>query len=144
MKLKSLFLALQPALPLACSLLVMAQSQPPVFKVDTNLQSIAVQVTDKQGNHVHGLTTSDFTLLEDGRPQTIAFFAADQQPISLAVLLDTGRTMDFGGKLARARGLLPSLIRGNRPQDEIFFLPLPTRSDNSSNSPSNSVCSLQQ
>ena len=111
------------ALLLACSALVLAQSQAPVFRADTNLQSIAVQVTDKQGNHIQGLTASDFTLLEDSRPQRIAFFAAESEPISLAILLDTGRTMDFGGKLERARALLASLIRGNRPEDEIFLMP---------------------
>jgi VWFA-related protein len=118
--LKPLSLVLQPALYLACSLLVFAQSQAPVFKVDTNLQSIAVQVTDKQGNHVHGLTASDFALLEDGRPQKIAFFESESEPISLAILIDVGRSMDFGGKLERARVLLVPLIRGNRPDDEIF------------------------
>jgi hypothetical protein len=62
----------------------LAQAPAPVFKVDTNLQSIAVQVGDKQGNHVHGLSASDFTLLEDGQRQKIAFFEAESEPISLA------------------------------------------------------------
>jgi len=101
----------------------LTQTQAPVFKVDTNLQSIAVQVTDKQGNHVHSLTVSDFTLLEDGRPQRIAFFGAQSEPVSLAILIDSSSTMDFRGKLARARDLLGSLIRGNRPEDEIFLMP---------------------
>lgn len=101
----------------------LAQSKTPVFKVDTDLQSVAVQVTDHHGNAVHGLTASDFTLLEDGKPQKIAFFETESEPISLAILLDSGRSMDFGGKLERARALLAPLIRGNRPEDEIFFVP---------------------
>ena len=112
-----------PALLLGSSLFALAQSQAPVFKVDTNLQSIAVQVTDKHGNHVHGLAASDFTLLEDGRPQKIAFFAAESEPISLAILIDASLAMDFRGKLDRARTLLDSLIRGYRPEDEIFLMP---------------------
>ncbi len=111
-----------PAL-LLCSLTALAQSQAPVFKVDTNLQSIAVQVTDKQGNHIHSLAASDFTLLEDGRPQKIAFFGAESEPVSLAILIDSSLSMDFGGKMDRARTLLDSLIRGNRPEDEIFLMP---------------------
>jgi Ca-activated chloride channel homolog len=114
-------------LPLASqllsTLLLLAQAQTPVFKVDTNLQSVAVQVTDRQGTYVPGLTASEFTLLEDGRPQKIAFFEAQTQPISLAILLDVGRSMDFGGKLERALGLLAPLMRGNLPEDEIFFMP---------------------
>jgi VWFA-related protein len=118
---KSLPVVLQPTLLIACASLVLAQT--PLFKVDTNLQSIAVQVTDKQGNYVHGLAVSDFTLLEDGRPQKIAFFESESQPISLAVLMDVGRSMDWGGKLDRALVLLAPLIRGNLPEDEIFFMP---------------------
>ena len=108
---------------LACSLITPAQSQTPVFEVDTNLQSIAVQVTDKKGTYIHGLTAADFTLLEDGRPQRIAFFAAESEPISLAILIDASLAMDFRGKLDRARTLLDSLIRGYRPEDEIFLMP---------------------
>ena len=102
---------------------LLGQSQTPVFTVDANLQTIAVQVTDRHGNDVSGLTASDFSLLEDGRPQKIAFFEAAAQPISLAILLDVGRSMDFEHKLDRALDLLAPLVRGNLPDDEIFFMP---------------------
>jgi Ca-activated chloride channel family protein len=121
--LRSLWLALGPALLLPCSLCVLAQPQGPVFRVNTNLQSIAVQVTDKLGKYVGGLTASDFTLLESGRPQKIAFFESQSQPISLAIVLDVGRSMDWGGKLERALVLLAPLLRGNLREDEIFFMP---------------------
>jgi len=116
-------MGLRLASSLLCTLAFLAPAQTPVFKVDTNLQSIAVQVTDKQGNYVRGLTASDFTLLEDGKPQKIAFFEAESQPISLAMLIDVGRSMDWGGKLDRALVLLAPLMRGNLPEDEIFFMP---------------------
>ena len=103
--------------------LLQAQSQTPVFKVDTNLQSIAVQVTDKSGHYVKGLAASDFTLLEDGRPQKIAFFEGESEPMSVAILVDASRTMDYSGKTGWAAFLLDSLIGGNRPEDEIFVMP---------------------
>ena len=108
---------------LLCTLSLLGQAQTPVFRAETNLQSIAVQVTDKEGNDVRGLAASDFTLLEDGRAQKIAFFEAADQPISLAILLDVGRSMDFGGKMDRALTLLAPLMHGNLPEDEIFFMP---------------------
>jgi VWFA-related protein len=108
---------------LLCTLSFLAQAQTPVFRAETNLQSIAVQVTDKEGHDVKGLTASDFTLLEDGRPQKIAFFEAEAQPVSLAILLDVGRHMDYGGKLDRALALLAPLMRRKFPEDEIFFMP---------------------
>lgn len=107
----------------------MAQSTPPtgVFRADTNLQSIAVQIVDKEGNLVPGLTSNDFTLLEDGHPQKIAFFGADRQPVSLAILLDSSRSMDFSRKFDRAREILAPLIAGHLPDDQIFLMPFTGR-----------------
>ncbi len=51
------------------------QDQPQNFtiKVQSNLVVEAVEVKDKQGKFIHGLTAKDFTLTEDGVPQTIKF-----------------------------------------------------------------------
>jgi hypothetical protein len=106
-----------------CSSIGFAQEEPLVFRVDTRLQSIAVQLTDRDGNYVQGLSASDFTLLENGKPQRIAFFGAEHQPVSLAVLIDSSLSMDAGGKLDQARAFLAPLIRGHLPEDEIFLLP---------------------
>ena len=93
----------------------------PIFTAEADLQSIAVQVTDRQGRAIRGLTADDFTLLEDGHPQKISFFGAEEQPISLAVLVDSSESMRFGNKLERVREILPPLLRGNLPADEIYF-----------------------
>lgn len=53
------------------------QSEPPlVFKTTTRLVQLDVVVTGKDGNPVRGLQGSDFTVLQDGKPQTISFFDA--------------------------------------------------------------------
>jgi len=101
--------------------------QTPVFRSTTNLQSIAVQVVDNKGQFVAGLIATDFTLLEDGRPQKIAFFGAEHQPASLAILLDSSRSMDFDRKFDRARELIAPLISGQHPNDQIFFMPFSDR-----------------
>lgn len=119
----SSFLAWSLALLLMGSALALAQSEVPVFKVETNLQSIAVRVTDKQGNDVQGLSAEDFTLLEDGRPQKIAFFGVEYEPLSLTILIDSSNSMESGGKLDRARTVFGPLIRGNHPEDEVSLLP---------------------
>src|SRR5580658_1595391 len=51
------------------------QDQPQNFtiKVQSNLVVEAVEVKDKQGKFIHGLTAKDSTLTEDGVPQTIKF-----------------------------------------------------------------------
>jgi Ca-activated chloride channel family protein len=112
-------------LMLHCVTALLAQT--PVFSSTTNLQSIAVQVVDKKGTFVPGLTVNDFTLLENGHPQKIAFFGAEQQPASVAILLDSSRSMDFGRKFDRARELLAPLFTGHDPKDQIFFMPFTDR-----------------
>ncbi len=42
------------------------------FKSQTTLVQVPVIVTDKSGNHIHGLTKADFTILENGKAQKIA------------------------------------------------------------------------
>jgi VWFA-related protein len=51
------------------------QQQPsdsPVFRGSVQSIEVDVRVTDRNGAVVRGLTKDDFTLLEDGKPQTIA------------------------------------------------------------------------
>jgi VWFA-related protein len=49
------------------------ETQTFTFKVQSNLVVEAVEVKDKQGNFIHGLTAKDFVLTEDGVPQTIRY-----------------------------------------------------------------------
>jgi VWFA-related protein len=55
------------------------QNQTPVgaqsftLKANSNLVVEAVEVKDKQGHFIHGLTAKDFVLTEDGAPQTIRY-----------------------------------------------------------------------
>jgi VWFA-related protein len=44
------------------------------FKSQTTLVRVPVVVTDSSGGHLHQLSKSDFKVLEDGKPQTIASF----------------------------------------------------------------------
>ena len=41
------------------------------FRSQTTLVQVPVVVTDKAGNHIHGLTEADFKVLENGKPQKI-------------------------------------------------------------------------
>ena len=47
---------------------------PPSFPAQVSAITVDVVVLDKSGAPVRGLTRDDFTVLEDGRPQTIVGF----------------------------------------------------------------------
>jgi len=52
--------------------------------------NVFATVRDKEGQIVRNLTKADFTLEEDGRPQTIRYFAQQSDlPLTLGLLVDT-------------------------------------------------------
>jgi VWFA-related protein len=60
------------------------------MKVNVNVVTMAVTVRDKHGAIVPNLTKDEFTLTEDGRPQTIKYFNHDTNlPLNLGLLVDT-------------------------------------------------------
>lgn len=59
------------------------------LKIDTALVSVPVVVSDRQGRYVSGLKLSDFTLYDERVKQHIEFFADTEEPINVALLLDT-------------------------------------------------------
>jgi VWFA-related protein len=82
---RSIVLALTLALSISGALVaaIFAQSpaQPPAqsqdvqtLKVTAHLTVVDITVTDKAGEAVHGLKQSDFTVLEDGKPQPLRSF----------------------------------------------------------------------
>ena len=62
------------------------------IKIDTRLVSVPVIVSDRDGRYVPNLTAADFTVLQDGAPQNIEFFAATEEPLTIALLIDTSQS----------------------------------------------------
>jgi VWFA-related protein len=78
-----LFLLLLASAPLR-------SQQEPSFSTDVKVVNVLATVRDKQGQIVRNLTKEDFTLEEDGRPQTIRYFAQETDlPLTLGLLVDT-------------------------------------------------------
>lgn len=76
------------------------------FSSGVNLVEVYAAVTDGQGRPVTGLTRGDFTLLEEGEPQTMSAFAEGDFPLSVAVAID--RSFSMGSRN------LPTAISGAR------------------------------
>ena len=125
-------LLLHLAQALACAgfltpLLVPAQEAPvTTLHVKVNLVNIFVNVTDRNGAFVGGLTRDDFAIFEDGRPQQIAIF--DRQsalPLNLTLAIDTSGSVrkDMSEEAAAARHFAQAILR---PQDQMSVLQFAT------------------
>ena len=78
--------------------LVRASAQQVVFRVETDLVSFGVTVTDNRGSFVTDLTGDDFEILEDGKPQTLKYFIrgheTEEAPeLHVGIMFDTSGSM---------------------------------------------------
>src|SRR5579864_3608538 len=65
-------------------------TQPPAISVTVKVVNVPATVRDKHGKIISNLAKDDFVLEEDGRPQTIRYFAHDTDlPLTLGLLVDT-------------------------------------------------------
>lgn len=60
------------------------------ISVSANFVQIPVLVKDADGRRVDGLLSRDFTVLENGKKQTLTYFTSDPFQLSVAILLDIG------------------------------------------------------
>jgi Ca-activated chloride channel family protein len=70
------------------------QKQPPT-RLRSGVDLVPLSVTVMEGTHyVTDLDEADFEVFEDGAKQAVSFFSRTQQPIALAILLDTSASMN--------------------------------------------------
>lgn len=93
--------AVSVAASLSVALAAQQQDQQPKLRSGVELVSLNVSVTDQGGKYVTELGQGDFEVFEDGTLQPLSFFSRQQQPIALAILLDTSNSME--DKLATAQ-----------------------------------------
>jgi Ca-activated chloride channel homolog len=98
----------------ACLLSITLAAQQGKFRAGIELVSLNVTVTES-GRYVTGLEQDDFEIFEDGARQNITFFSKVQQPIALAILLDTSNSME--DKLATAQEAATGFVRRMKKDD---------------------------
>ena len=64
-----------------------------VDKVNVEVVQVTVTVTDDSGHFVGGIPRAAFKVLEDGKPQTITYFASEDVPLELIVAVDISGSM---------------------------------------------------
>ena len=96
-----------------------------VLRIDTNLVPVPVSVLDRDGRFIADLRREDFQLFEEGKEQTIAFFATVEQPFSVVLLIDTSpSTRDRRNEIREAA---VNFIDQLRPSDRVMVIAFDSR-----------------
>jgi len=75
-----------------CLVVIPGQAQEPTISIDATVVNVPVVVSDNQGRYITGLKQEDFLLYDNQVQQEIAFFDAAEEPLNVALLLDTSQS----------------------------------------------------
>ena len=84
--------------------------------VQVNFVQIPVMVKDSDGRRVDGLLPKDFTVMENGKKQTLTYFTSDPFELSVAIVLDIGMA-DVA--LQKVNQTYSALVGAFSPYDEV-------------------------
>jgi Ca-activated chloride channel family protein len=87
---------------------------------DVRLVLIDVSVQNHDGTFVPDLSKQDFTIFDNGQPQTISVFDNEDAPVTMGILVD-----ESGSMIPRRSQVLVAagyLIAESNPEDEVFVL----------------------
>lgn len=92
----------------------------PVFSAQSEIVVLQVMVEDRHGRYATDLNAEAFSVIEDGTPQTIAFFNKQDAPVTVGLLVDSSGSMrGVRDLVAVAAG---TFVTSSNPEDEIFAL----------------------
>ena len=93
------------------------------MSVQVKVVNVLATVRDKHGKIMNGLTKDDFTLTEDGRPQTIRYFSRETDlPLTLGLLVDTSMSQRrvLGEERSASQSFLAQMLREDK--DKAFVI----------------------
>lgn len=94
--------------------------EPPILSIKTDLVSLTVTVVDQDGALVPGLRQKDFTVYDNGQPQTIEFFSTEDAAATIGLLIDSSGSMR--GRRDEVTAAAASFAAMCHPLDEFFTL----------------------
>lgn len=112
------------SLALACACLsAQSKDEEPTFSTDVKVVNVFATVRNRGGEIIRNLAKDDFTLSENGRPQSIRFFSQESDlPLTIGLMVDT--SMSQRKVLDAERGasfrFLDQVLRENK--DKVFIM----------------------
>jgi len=92
----------------------------PTLRTNVDMVLVDVTVLDHAGRAVSGLASSDFTLMDDNRLQTVRYLSNADEPLSLVIVLDASASM--APRIEDERKALSQLISSSNPQDDVSLI----------------------
>lgn len=108
---------------LAAGSLLRAQQDDVTFKTGVKVVNILASVRTKKGEFVTDLTKDDFTVLENGKPQTIRYFSRETDlPLTLGLMVDTSMSQQRVLEQERSAcfHFLDQVLRADK--DKVFIM----------------------
>ena len=87
------------------------------FRTGTTIVAVYATVQDAKGRLVAGVPQKAFTVLEDGTPVEVQAFSNEQQPLTVALLLDMSASI--AGEFARVKGAAEQFVGQMAPGDRV-------------------------
>src|SRR5580658_3954914 len=91
-----------------------------VIRKDVDEVLLHATVVDDKQHIVTNLDRDDFSVFEDGKPQTIISFRHEDIPVSMGIVIDNSGSMRE--KRAKVNQAALNLVRASNPQDEVFVV----------------------
>ena len=92
-----------------------------IERVNADLVTLTVTVTDVYGRYVSGLDKSAFAVFDNKEQQVITNFSDEDAPVSVGVVFDVSGSMS-GDKIRRAKEALAKFIETSHEADEYFLV----------------------
>jgi VWFA-related protein len=91
-----------------------------VVRVDTDLITMPVRVRTRRGRQVSALHQKEFKIFENGVEQEVAFFLDEEQPFTVALLLDMSYSSVF--RLAEIQAAAKTFVDQLRPTERVMVI----------------------
>src|ERR1041385_3605382 len=99
-----------------------SRSKPPddIVRIDTDLVTIPVRITSKKGGPVPDVRREEVKVFENGIEQSIDYFSSQEEPFTVALMLDMSYSTVF--KLRDIQDAALAFVRQLRPQDKAMVV----------------------
>jgi VWFA-related protein len=91
-----------------------------VIRINTDLVVIPSQITDRRGKPINNIGKEEFKIFENGIEQEIAYFSSEEQPFTVALVLDMSYSSVF--KLPEIQAAALAFINQLHEDDKVMVV----------------------